>query len=80
MKWDDKVAGRFYFDDDSAELTAVSGIERTITLKLAGPSTAKTLTYIKGGKWKQDDTIIRGANNIAALTFCEVPIRPAKSR
>ncbi len=80
VKWDDKVAGRFYFDDDSAELTAVSGIERTITLKLAGPSTAKTLTYIKGGKWKQDDTIIRGANNIAALTFCEVPIRPAKSR
>jgi len=79
VEWDEEIAGRFYFDDDSARLTAVSGTGRIITLKLAGPSTAKTLTYIKGGMWKQKDAIIRGANNIAALTFCEVPIRPARS-
>jgi hypothetical protein len=79
VKWDEEIAGRFYFDDDAAGLTAVGGTGRIITLKLAGPSTAKTLTYIKGGKWKQEDAIIQGVNNIAALTFCEVPIRPARS-
>jgi hypothetical protein len=80
VKWDDEVAGRFYLDGVAAEVIDVGGGGKTITLKLAGPSTAKTLTYIKGGKWKQDEAIIWGSNNIAALTFCEVPIRPARSR
>ena len=78
VKWDEDVAERFYFDDDSAKLTAVEGTGRTITLKLAQPSATKNLTYVRGGKWRQDDTIIWGANNIAALTFCEVPIRLPK--
>ena len=80
VKWDDEIAGRFYLDGASSELTTVGGTGKSITLKLAGPSTANTLTYIKGGKWRQEDAIIRGANNIAALTFCEVPIRPAAPR
>jgi len=75
VKWNDEVAGRFYLDGVAAELIAVGGTGNIITLKLAGPSTAKNLTYIKGGKWKQEDAIIWGSNNIAALTFCEVPIR-----
>ena len=78
VKWDEGIAERFYFDDGSTELTAVGGTGRTITLKLTGPSTAKNLTYVRGGKWKQDDAIIWGANSIAALTFCEVPIRLPK--
>ena len=61
-----------------AELTAVGGTGRIITLKLAGPSTAKNLSYVRGGKWRQEEAIIWGSNNIAALTFCEVPIRPEK--
>ena len=74
VKWDDEVAGRFYLDGVPAEVIAVGGTGKVITLKLAGPSTAKTLTYIKGGRWKQEEAIIQGENNIAALTFCEVPI------
>tara|TARA_Y100000588_G_scaffold187042_1_gene201145 strand:+ start:12791 stop:15901 length:3111 start_codon:yes stop_codon:yes gene_type:complete len=77
VKWDEQIAGRFYLDNDPAKLTAVGGAGKIITLKLAEPSTAKTLTYVRGGKWKQDQAIIRGSNNIAALTFCEVPIQPA---
>ena len=78
VKWDEAVAERFYFDDDSAKLTVAGGTGRTITLKLAQPSATKNLTYVRGGKWRQDDAIIWGANNIAALTFCEVPIRLPK--
>ena len=78
VKWEDEVARRFYLDGIAADLIAVSGTGKTINLKLAGRSTAQTLTYIKGGKWRPEDAIIRGANNIAALTFCEVPIRPAR--
>ena len=78
VKWNDEVALRFYLDDGSAELISVGGTGRIITLKLAGPSTAKNLSYVRGGKWRQKEAIIWGSNNIAALTFCEVPIRLPK--
>ena len=80
VEWDDEIIGRFYLDDLSAELIAIGGSGRIITLKLAKPSAAKNLSYVRGGKWRQQDAIIRGTNNIAALTFCETPIRPARSQ
>ena len=76
VKWSDEVARQFYLNDDSAELNAIGGAGRIITLKLSRPSTAKNLSYIRGGKWRQEEEIIWGSNGIAALTFCEVPIRP----
>jgi hypothetical protein len=78
LKWDEEIIERFYLDDDSAKLTAVGGSGKTITLKLAGPTAAKNLSYVRGGKWRQDQSIIWGANDLAALTFCEVPIRLSK--
>jgi hypothetical protein len=48
-----------------------------VTLKLRAPSEAKTLTYIDSATWSQD-RLLRGANGIAALTFCDVPIRRTK--
>ena len=50
VKWGEEIIGRFYFDDDSTEVTAVGGIGRIITLKLTGPSVAKNLSYVRGGK------------------------------
>ena len=79
VTWDDEVALRFRLDDDSAELNSIGGTGKIITLKLAKPSTAKNLSYVRGGKWRQEDAIIWGSNGIAALTFCEVPIRLPKS-
>ncbi|MCH1439960.1 MAG: hypothetical protein L7W43_09910, partial [Rubripirellula sp.] len=79
VKWDKEILGRFYLDDLSADLISVSGTGRILTLQLAESSTAKTLSYVRGGKWRQADAIIRGANDIAALTFCELPIQPARS-
>ena len=75
VKWEEEIIERFYLDDGSAELTAVGGSGKTITLKLAGPTAAKNLSYVRGGKWRQDQSIIWGANDFAALTFCEIPIR-----
>ncbi len=75
VKWSDEVARQFYLNDDSAELNAIGGAGRIITLKLSRPSTAKNLSYIRGGKWRQQEAIIWGSNGIAALTFCEFPIR-----
>ena len=74
LKLDEEIIERFYLDDDSAMLTAASGSGKIIILKLAGPSVAKKLSYVRGGKWRQDQAIIWGANDIAALTFCEVLI------
>ena len=78
VKWDDEVALRFYLDDLSTDLIAIGGTGRIITLKLARPSAAKHLSYVRGGKWRQEQAIIWGSNGIAALTFCEVPIRLPK--
>lgn len=79
VKWSEDIIGRFDLDDDSTQVAAVGGAGRVITLKLAGPSVAKSLSYVRGGKWRQEDAIIRGSNDIAALTFCEVPIRLPKN-
>lgn len=78
VKWEDEVARQFHLDDDSTELKAISGSGNRISLKLSKSSSASNLSYVRGGEWKQDQAIIRGSNGIAALTFCEVPIRPSR--
>ncbi|MGA2259002.1 MAG: hypothetical protein ABSG53_30395 [Thermoguttaceae bacterium] len=49
------------------------GSGSVVTLKLRNASRAKTITYLKELDWDQDKLII-GANGIAPLMFCEVPI------
>ena len=48
------------------------------SMYLATTSAAKNLSYVRGGKWRQEQAIIWGANDFAALSFCEVPIRFAR--
>jgi hypothetical protein len=50
-----------------------SAAGNTITLKLKSASPATTITYLDGASWKPGK-VLRGANGIAALTFCEVPL------
>lgn len=46
-----------------------------LTLKLAEPSSAKTITYLTGRDWHgKPAQLLFGSNGIAALTFCEVPL------
>lgn len=48
-----------------------------MTLKLTAASTAHKLTYLDNKSWSQTK-LLREENGIAALTFCDVPIMPAK--
>jgi hypothetical protein len=44
-------------------------------LTLNKPAHFKKITYLKEMAWKQA-SILKGANGLAALTFCNVPILP----
>ena len=80
VKWDDSLAGQFYLDGEKGKVTSGSVAKNVVTLKLAAPSAAKTITYLDSAAWSQK-TLLRGENGIAALTFCEVPLetrRPAR--
>ncbi len=71
--WADKLAGQFYLDGVKDQVASGGVAGTVLTLKLKAPSTAKTITYLKEVAWNQD-TLLLGANGIAALTFCEVPL------
>lgn len=72
--WTDALAGQFYLDGAKDQVASGRVAGNVLTLKLKASSTAKTITYLKEVAWNQD-TLLLGANGIAALTFCEVPIR-----
>ena len=75
--WNDALASEFYLDGQNGVVAsgAVAGNVLTLTLKQA--STAGTITYLDSKSWSQD-RLLDGANGIAALTFCEVPISSAR--
>ena len=73
--WADGLAGQFYLDGEKDKVASGSVTGNVLTLKLKGKeaSTAQRITYLKETAWSQD-TLLNGANGLAALTFCEVPI------
>jgi hypothetical protein len=50
-----------------------------VTLKLASCAGAKTIAYLVDKKWDAKN-LLYGKNGIAALTFCEAPLAPAKPK
>lgn len=71
--WTDKVARELYLDGVKAQIDAGIASGNTLVLALKEPSAARTVTYLKDASWNQEN-VLRGANGIAALTFCDVPI------
>jgi hypothetical protein len=71
--WSDTLAGQFYLDDEMGKVATGSVSGNVLTLNLHGPASAKMITYLKETAWSQD-TLLQGANGIAALTFRNVPI------
>jgi hypothetical protein len=71
--WSDELTSQFYLDGKAGMVVAGSVSGKVITLKLAAPSTAKTITYLVDKHWDIKN-ILYGQNNIAALTFCGVVI------
>ncbi len=71
--WTDALAGQFYLDGEKDKVASGSVSGNVLTLKLKESSTAKKITYLKETSWSQN-TLLNGANGIAALTFCNVLI------
>lgn len=71
--WTDALAGQFYLDGEKDKVASGSVAGNVLTLKLKAPSAATKVTYLKEIAWSQDK-LLNGANGIAALTFCNVPI------
>lgn len=71
--WADALAGQFYLDGEKDKVASGSVTGNVLTLTLKEASAAGKITYIKETSWSQE-TLLTGANGLAALTFCEVPI------
>ena len=71
--WTDTLAGQFYLDGEQDKVASGRVTGNVLTLKLKAASAAKKITYLKEVAWKQE-TLLNGANGLAALTFCAVPI------
>ena len=71
--WADTLAGQFYLAGEKDKVASGSVIGNVLTLKLKAASAAKKITYLKEVHWNQE-TLLNGANGLAALTFCAVPI------
>lgn len=78
VKWDDSLLGQFYLDGQKGKFVSAISAGKVVTLKLGSTTTAKTITYLDSAAWSQK-SLLRGENGIAALTFCEVPIRSHQS-
>ena len=73
VTWDDKLANEFYLDGEKNQIASGTTSGNLLTLKLKEPSKAATIKYLDETNWSQD-RLLYGANGIAALTFCDVPV------
>jgi hypothetical protein len=71
--WSDGLASQFYLDGEKEKVASGSVAGNVLTLKLKEPSRATKITYLKEIAWNQE-TLLNGANAIAALTFRDVAI------
>jgi hypothetical protein len=74
MLWDDAQAVQFYLDGEAGKVLSGTSSGTQIILKLAAPTSAKTITYLTDKKW-DPKLLLYGKNGIPALTFCEVPLQ-----
>jgi len=73
--WKDEIKKDIYLDNVVAPISTGSVSGNILTLKLSAPSNAKLIGHISGSKWDgKPESIIFGANGVAALTFSDVPI------
>ena len=73
VDWTDALAGQFYLDGEKDKVKSGAVEGNVLTLKLKAPAMARTISYLKEKSWSQDK-LLTGANGIATLTFCDVPI------
>ena len=80
MVWKDECKAWIELDRVKAPIASGKVVGNTITLQLSASADAKTIGYISGRAWDgRADKLLLGANGLAALTFCEVPIAASKA-
>ncbi|MFT5107097.1 MAG: hypothetical protein ACI9UA_002726 [Pseudoalteromonas tetraodonis] len=75
--WFADLVSEFSLDGEKGKVESGRVKGNVVTLKLKEGSAAKSISYLDERSWSQTKLLF-GANGIAALTFCEVPILPAK--
>ena len=82
VSWNPESVRNLYLDDAPAAIRSATVEGDVVTLALAAPSQAATITYLRGRDWDgKPANLLRGVNGIAALTFCDVPLeKPAKPK
>lgn len=73
VNWDESLVGQFMLDGAKDQVVSGSVSGNLLTLKLKEASPTTSVSYLSEKSWSQEKLIV-GANGIAALTFCEVPI------
>ena len=71
--WMNSLTSQIYLEGEKDKVASGTVKGNVVTLKLKSPGTAQHITYLKERAWNQNDLIL-GANGIAALTFCNVPL------
>ena len=74
MAWNDSSKDLFYCGMKSLKILSGKALGNTITLQLATPPSKSKLTYVFGNHWNERKNPLRGANGIAALSFCDAPL------
>jgi hypothetical protein len=71
--WTESLASQFYLDGAKDQVASGSVSGSVVTLRLNAASSARHITYLDSRSWKETN-LLYGANGLAALTFCNVPI------
>ena len=72
--WNDQLSDQFYLDDEKGKIASASVQGNVLTLVLSESGSFSRITYLKENSWNQSK-LLRGKNGMAALTFCNVPIK-----
>ncbi len=75
IAWNPGAPGLFYLDRLAGKVSSGSVTGKVIKLQLNAPSTARSITYLRGAAWDGvQGNLLYGSNGIAALTFADVPL------
>lgn len=77
--WSESLRSEFTLDGARDQVVKGEAVGDTLVLELKAATTAAAITYLDSAHW-QPENLLRGANGIAALTFCAVPIEPAPGK
>jgi len=77
MRWEEKNVSQFLVDGKEGQISSGGVAGNIITLKLKDKIDAKSIAYIRDRQWDSEN-LLYGENEIAALTFADVPILETK--